>query len=381
MTNRPWSPILGASVACCCLLLVACAPSEEGPSGGSGGATPSGSGGEASSGGSGGGPVGSGGAVSSSGGRSGSGGAAGQPGSGGSAATGGADQPGSGGAAGRGTGGRSASGGATGSGGAPASGGQGGAGTGAGGASSAPKPSAGCGMTTSQAAGQWVVQSSLTVAGTARPYSVRLPTGYNPSRAYPVLMLLHGCSSGTNNVAMERVAGSDAVMVRGTGSAADTCWQTAANSNDVMFVDAMVADVKAHFCSDENRFFAVGYSSGSWLANQLTCIRPTVFRGAGTVTGGESSNGRCTGGVARVFVHDTGDTTNVISGSERARDRQLTQNGCDKAVQPVAHDPSPCVAYSCPAAYPVIWCPTTGQMHNRQDNFAPGVFWNVFNKL
>jgi polyhydroxybutyrate depolymerase len=374
MTNRLWSPVLAASAACC-LFLLACAPSEEGSPNGSGGATTSGSGGDTSSGGAGAGPAGSGGSVSSSGGRSGSGGAAGQPGSGGSAATGGADQPGSGGAAGRGTGGRSASGGA------PGGGGQGGADTGAGGASSEPKPSAGCGTATSQAAGQWVAQSNLTVGGTGRPYSVRLPTGYTPSRAYPVIMLLHGCGSGTNNVAMEGVAGSDAIMVRGTGSAADTCWQTAANSNDVMFFDAMVADVKAHFCSDENRVFAVGYSSGSWLANQLTCIRPNVLRGAGTVTGGESSNGRCTGGVARVFVHDTGDTTNVISGSERARDRQLTQNGCDKTVPPVAQAPSPCVAYSCPAAYPVVWCATSGQMHNRQDNFARGVFWDVFKKL
>src|SRR6185369_1558481 len=104
-----------------------------------------------------------------------------------------------------------------------------------------------------------------------------------------------------------------------------------------------------------------------WLVNQLTCIRSNVQRGAATVTGGESSNGRCTGGVARVFVHDTDDTTNVISGSEKARDRQLTQNGCDVAAPPVAQDPSPCVAYSCPPAYPVVWCATSGQMHNRQD--------------
>ncbi len=76
----------------------------------------------------------------------------------------------------------------------------------------------------------------------------------------------------------------------------------------------------------------MGYSSGSWLANQLTCIRADVLRGAGTVTGGESSNGKCGGPVARIFIHDKDDTTNVISGSERARDRQLTQNSCDKTA-------------------------------------------------
>ncbi|HEX2658994.1 MAG TPA: hypothetical protein VHU40_12010, partial [Polyangia bacterium] len=252
--------------------------------------------------------------------------------------------------------------------------------TGAGGAS-AKKPSPGCGMATTQALNQWV-QSMVDSGGTSRPYSVRLPTGYDPSRAYPVIVLLHGCGSGTNNVPMEKATGTDAILVRGTGSAADTCWTTAANSADVTFFDAMVADTKARFCADENRFFAVGYSSGSWLANQLTCIRSSVLRGAATVTGGESAGSGCKGPVSRMFIHDLDDTTNVISGSYKARDRQLTQNGCDKSMQPVAQDPSPCVGYtSCPAAYPVVFCATSGQMHARQDSWAPAAFWNFFKQF
>jgi len=42
-------------------------------------------------------------------------------------------------------------------------------------------------------------------------------------------------------------------------------------------------------------------------------------------------------------------------------------------------DPSPCVRYpGCPAAYPVVWCATGGQKHNRQDNWVPAAFWNFF---
>jgi hypothetical protein len=67
----------------------------------------------------------------------------------------------------------------------------------------------------------------------------------------------------------------------------------------------------------------------------------------------------------------------VISGSERARDRQLTQNGCDRSMAAVPQDPSPCVRYpGCPATHPVVWCPTSGQGHNRQDSWAPAAFWN-----
>jgi polyhydroxybutyrate depolymerase len=270
-----------------------------------------------------------------------------------------------------------ASSGAAGTAGVAGQGGSGAAGTG-GGMTTAPKPSAGCGTTTTQALNQWVA-GTFTVSGSSRTTAVRLPTGYDPNRAYPVIVLLHGCGSGTNNVPMENATGSNAILVRGTGSASGTCWSTTANGADVALVDAMIADVKARFCADEGRLFTVGYSSGSWLVNQLTCIRAGVLRGAATVTGGEAASGNCGGPVARMFVHDTDDTDNVISGSEKARDRQLTQNGCDKSMAPVATDPSPCVRYpGCPAAYPVVWCATSGQKHNRQDSWVPAAFWNFF---
>ena len=340
-------------------------------------------------------PAAGGGATTGDGGRGGS--AAGGAGLGGGPGTGGVG--GSSGATGGGSGGRGGAAGATsagGRGGTSGGGGGGGASSGVagsagiagqggsgaagagGGTTTAPKPSAGCGNAATQALNQWVA-GTLTVSGSSRTTAVRLPTGYDPNRAYPVIVLLHGCGGGTNNVPMENATGSNAILVRGTGSASGTCWSTTASGADVAFVDAMVADVKARFCADEGRFFTVGYSSGSWLINQLTCIRASVLRGAATVTGGEAASGNCGGPVARIFVHDKDDTDNVISGSERARDRQLTQNGCDKSMAAVATDPSPCVRYpGCPAAYPVVWCATSGQRHNRQDNWVPAAFWNFF---
>jgi len=239
----------------------------------------------------------------------------------------------------------------------------------------------GCDKATTQALNTWV-ETMVMTSGANRPYSVRLPTNYDPARAYPVVVLLHGCGSGTNNVPMEKATGSDAILVRGTGSAASTCWDTSATGKDVAFFDSMVADTKARFCSDEGRVFIVGYSSGSWLVNQLTCIRADVVRGGASVSGGESSNGKCGVPVARIFLHDTTDMDNVISGSERARDRQLTQNMCDKAAAATAVDPSPCKQYQgCKAGYPVQWCQTSGNAHGRQDTFAPGAFWGFFKGL
>jgi polyhydroxybutyrate depolymerase len=241
--------------------------------------------------------------------------------------------------------------------------------------------SEGCGTETTQQGGDWVEGTVMTEDG-SRPYSVWLPDDYDPMRAYPVIGLLHGCSGGTNNVPMERETGSDAILFRGTGSASGTCWESGANSADVAFVDAMLADVQARFCADSNRMFVVGYSSGSWLADQLACIRADVLRGVATVAGGNPGVRDCTGPIAQIFVHDTEDMSNGIESSESARDRLLMENNCDTSIEPVPEDPEPCVRYQgCDPGYPVVWCQTSGEGHDRQDGLAAPAFWSFFQEF
>lgn len=237
--------------------------------------------------------------------------------------------------------------------------------------------SAGCGESTDQATGTWV-QSTVNVGNGTRPFSTYLPSGYDPERAYPVILLLHGCGSGTNNLPMEQHTGSDAILVRGTGSGADTCWS---DDQDLPFIDAMVDAVKERFCTNTNRFFAVGYSSGSWTASLLSCIRADVFRGIGTVAGGENSKpGQCGGPVARMFFNDTKDMNNKVEWARPGRDRMISQNQCTNESDPVT--PSPCVSYrGCAEGYPVIWCETTGHGHSRRDDVAAPAFWNLFKDL
>lgn len=234
-------------------------------------------------------------------------------------------------------------------------------------------------METNQQTETWV-ESMVQSGSGQRAYSVRLPGNYDPTRPYPVILLLHGCGSGTNNLPMQNHVGDDAILIRGTGSDGN-CWNTSANGPDVAYVDAMIADVKARFCTDPEYFFAVGYSSGSWLANQLGCIRTSVFRGLATVAGGQPGLGTCEGGpIAHMFVHDQNDQDNLIQWNEPARNRLLNTNGCSNSTMPV--EPSPCVSYQgCTPGYPVIWCATSGQGHSRQDGFAAPAFWNFFKSL
>jgi poly(3-hydroxybutyrate) depolymerase len=258
----------------------------------------------------------------------------------------------------------------------------GGGGAGGSGGAGAPTPSAGCNMAAGMELGKWVEQPKLNVDGTDRQWWLWLPSGYDPSKAYPVIFNFHGCGGNDNIVPMPQVAGDKAILVRGAGIN-DSCWDQAEDGVDIEFFDKMLAEVSAKRCADTSRVFATGYSSGSWLVNSLECVRGDKLRATGTVAGGVQfgDDAPCVGKVARIFVHDHDDPENPISwGNDGERTRMVEQNHCMAETTP--EDPAPCVRHNgCDPGYPVIWCETMGKGHNRQDDLAPGAFWKLFSSL
>lgn len=239
--------------------------------------------------------------------------------------------------------------------------------------------SAGCDMPSTIATESWVTRT-ITVGGGERTLFVRLPSGYDPARAYPIVYQLHGCSSApqreNNNVPVERESGADAIMVR--GRAAANCWDTAETGPDVPYFDAMLADVEGAFCVNTARRFLTGYSSGSFMTHRLACIRGAQIRGVATIAGGQAGSS-CTGTVAALLIHDENDQTVNISASVSARDNHLMRNGCTSPPMTTPADP-PCVTYA-GCAKPVTWCQTSGQDHSRQDDLAAPIFWSFLSSL
>ena len=259
-------------------------------------------------------------------------------------------------------------------------GGMSGAGTaGAGGATS--KPSMGCGMAAGQATKMWIEQPKMQVAGKDRQWWVWLPNNYDPMKAYPTIFLFHGCSAADNVVPMQNATNDQAILVRGAGISTGVCWDQSPTGVDVTFFDQMLTAIEAQRCVDTSRIFTVGYSSGSWLVNSLDCVRSAKIRGAASVSGGVQYDAKsCSGEVARIFIHDSDDPNNNISGSITERTRLIGLDHCSMTTMP--DDPSPCVRYQgCDAAYPIDWCQTSGKMHDRQDSLAPGAFWKFFQSL
>jgi poly(3-hydroxybutyrate) depolymerase len=238
-----------------------------------------------------------------------------------------------------------------------------------------------------------------------RPYSVRLPTGYDPAKKYPVIFGGGGCGGNAqdfgNNpgsgydidkpreaifVGLSYVAGCFADGGGGTNKRPDT--------PEVPYVHEVLAEVKANYCVDQSRVFITGHSSGGWEAFTVGCALANEIRGIAPVSGGlRDHRPACTGPQASIMVEGLGDTANPIgplmppsgnldsAGSAPARDEILKRNGCvapdfaftytaDNTKEAkagnaphTAWDPTypSCFTYSgCPAAYPVVWCALDG---------------------
>lgn len=239
--------------------------------------------------------------------------------------------------------------------------------------------SAGCGMPSTATPATWT-EATLTVAGGSRPYFVYLPTGYDPARAYPIVYQLHGCSDSAtredNNVPVHRSSGADAILIR--GRAAARCWDTNPAGVDVPYYDAMVEAAERTLCVNTERRFVSGYSGGGFMAHALACTHGDSLRGVATVAGAQGGRS-CTGNVAALLLHDMNDGTVNISASVGARDNHAMRNGCDVMAARTPTMSPPCEAYAgCDEGLPVIWCQTSGQNHNRQDELAAPMFWNFF---
>jgi polyhydroxybutyrate depolymerase len=255
--------------------------------------------------------------------------------------------------------------------------------------------SAGCGTTPMQTTAKYVQYNINVTTGlaatyvpqySARNYYVWLPPGYDPTRSYTTVFLGPGCGgNGESVLPMQNASTSNAILV-GLSPVGQCFMTSAADSPEIAFFDAVLSTVESSFCVDKAHVFIAGFSSGSWLSNLIGCARAGIVRGQGNATGGLPPVPTCTGPIAAMLAHDEGDPANNISGGEAARDRILKINGCS-LTETMPYDagrPSMCVQYQgCPAAYPVVWCPTTGQGHS--DQVATGLsvpgFWNFWEAL
>jgi poly(3-hydroxybutyrate) depolymerase len=240
---------------------------------------------------------------------------------------------------------------------------------------------------------------------TFRPYTVRLPTGYDPTKKYPVIMGGGGCGGNASDGASNPGAGYDIDKARESifiglpyvaGCFADGGGSTSnmPDTPEVPYVHEVLAEARANYCVDQSRVFITGHSSGGWESFTVGCALSNEIRGISPVSGGlRNHRPACAGPQASIMVEALGDTANPIGplvppsgnldsgGSGPARDEILKRNGCVASdfqftytadntnaakagnAPHTAWDPMypDCVQYTgCPTAFPVVWCTMPG---------------------
>ncbi len=216
---------------------------------------------------------------------------------------------------------------------------------------------------------------SLDVNGTPRTYYVQLPTNYDPATPYPVVFQFHPWGgSAVQAMTMYRLNSRfpDAIYVSPQGLDADGSpgWPNT-NGRDIAFTEAMVADVQANYCVDNDRLFSTGFSYGGMMSFAVACELSDVFRAIAPMAGANYSSFGCTGtgpAIAMWGTHGTNDSVVPITAGRAARDRVLQQSHCGTTTMPV--DPAPCVQYQgCDPGYEVTWCEWNGD--HAMPSFAP----------
>jgi poly(3-hydroxybutyrate) depolymerase len=230
--------------------------------------------------------------------------------------------------------------------------------------------SAGCGKAPTLRSGTHTIQSG----GKSRSFILRVPDGYDNTRAYRLIFGFHWrggtmndvSSGGTSGAAwsyygMQEQSNNSAILVapQGLGNG----WANS-GGEDVVFVDDMIKRIESDLCVDPKLRFAMGFSYGGGMSYSLACSRPTVFRGVVVYAGGQLSG--CAGGtqpVAYFGIHGISDNVLNISAGRSLRDRFVANNGCaaQSPREPAGGSRTHITTtYSCRAGYPVQWAAFDG---------------------
>ena len=170
------------------------------------------------------------------------------------------------------------------------------------------------------------------------------------------------------------------------------CFDETVMSVEYPFFDALHKQIENTYCVDRQREFYAGFSTGAWLGNMLGCVFPDVLRAQATIQGGLPPLPTCKDHpIAAFYLADTLETGNPYPSNVMAAERVFTANKCTgmaTAPATATYDTGPgttlpptgsCVTDTgCPAAYPVVFCTTSGQGHQEFEPFSDEAFWNFF---
>jgi polyhydroxybutyrate depolymerase len=234
------------------------------------------------------------------------------------------------------------------------------------------RPSAGCG----RAPG--ATSSSVEVSGTPVEFLLDTPTGYDPARAYALVLAFRGTDQSAADfraqLQLATVMGADAIIVH-ANPVDGTSWEF---QRDIPLVDALVSTLGAAYCIDRDRVFAIGDSAGALFVNLVGCVRADKVRGIAMLSSAPPPPGPCLDNTAVWLLQQTDNDPMTVGAGLGNRDFWAVRNSCN-VWMPMSITPASCVQYAgCRESLPVHFCE-----HNGDDlpSFAISTAWEFFRSL
>lgn len=224
--------------------------------------------------------------------------------------------------------------------------------------------SAGCTAAAQLADGE----HAILVEGEERNYIARLPEGYSPDRAWPLVLALHPNDTGAWYWDLEdtpqQVRGVFAESILLFPDALGGDWRDydadestwpARMQTELAFLDAVKAEATAGLCVDTARIFSMGFSGGGSFSYVLACEREWV---RAIATGGGVlyvEPETCTRAPAAWVTIGQGE---LGAGRLALRDTLAAQAGCSPFdEEPVVDEEPVCLeAAGCAPGTPVTYC-------------------------
>jgi poly(3-hydroxybutyrate) depolymerase len=295
--------------------------------------------------------------------------------------------------------------------------------------------SAGCGTTSTITSDQYNngTPISITVNGKQRRYILNVPTSYDKTIPYKLILAFHSQNGNDiqtynekyyrllpvpNDTAIfvapngTRSSGTDAGPIgepcSGTGSGDSQCGWPYVGGDNIAFVDAIVAQIEQNFCVDTNRIFATGWSFGASMSYEVGCERPLGGTSATwgvraiAIYSGSQMSGGCNPSTPVAYYashgfHDSvlpygsaGSDGGVSTGGLGLCQKFAAANGCTWAVPTKADAGGPHVCTheaDCKTGYPVEFCSFDGDHTAYPDNgqsatsWGPAEVWNFFSQF
>jgi polyhydroxybutyrate depolymerase len=171
------------------------------------------------------------------------------------------------------------------------------------------------------------------VVGGDRPVTVHVPTSYDPSRAAPLLILLHGYGS-SGEEQDEYMQLGPAVAAHGVlyahpdgtkdsdgnrfWSATDACCDFGRTGvNDVAYLTGVISEIQSKLNVDPKRIDVLGHSNGGFMAYRMACADANQVAAIVSLAGASFANpADCapSAPVSIAHIHGTRDDTVKFAG-------------------------------------------------------------------